>query len=121
MFKFVVIDGLLAGVKSVFSTPKCEQCILLKELWEHERDKRDYYEQLLLSKTGLITPTAENVMDLSSFPSIRRGMSLSQVRTALESESRQKARVAASSEKSKAETLFEESLNKTNENSNQTN
>jgi hypothetical protein len=45
-----------------------------------EIERREYYEQLLLKKTGLVQDDIEILDDLSQFPTIRRATTLSNLR-----------------------------------------
>lgn len=80
--QFVVIGvlGIGNGIKVFFSVPECRECNLLREFLDIEREKREYYEKLVLTRAGILKDENEEVLDISSMPSIRRATTLSHLR-----------------------------------------
>lgn len=93
---------------SLFGDVECKQCALLRECLDIEREKRDYYEKLLLIKSGILVSTPEDVRP-EEFESVRKIVTLSRLKHELEASSK-KAALAKEEEKTEAEIIFERSL-----------
>lgn len=107
---FVVIglSAFVDGVRVFFSVPECEKCKLYEELLEVANAKRDYYEQLLLTKAGIIRDETE-IDSTVEFQSVHRINTMSSVR-------RMAAQASVERDKAKKEAKrkFEEAIEKSN-------
>jgi hypothetical protein len=63
----------------------------LREFLDLEREKRDYYEKLLLTKAGILHETVEEITSVENYPSIRSANTLSTLRKMAIAASREKA------------------------------
>jgi len=115
-------SGRIAGlgiVGLVNRTPECPTCEVLKSWLDQERAKREYYEQLVLTRSGIVKDTEQIVTSVESFPSIQRVTTLSSLRRQAEMQSRnmrnqsatETSSIARPSELTEAEALFERELN----------
>lgn len=106
---------LVECVKSIFSDPICEKCLVLERWLESEREERAVITNILLKQGGMFDKE-ETKIDLGDFQSISRNRTLSSIRLDLEAQARAKnSRPKATEEElSEAEKKFEDSLNKAN-------
>ncbi len=108
--------GALAIVDFARRDSKYE--ILLREVLENERERREFYERLYLTKSGAFGSDSEKLdistLDDTLYPTIKRHATLTQIRQEAERIYSNKARLAKDSEKTEGEKLFEESLEKVN-------
>jgi len=81
---------------------------MLEQLLEHERSRRDYFENLLLVKAGILNDSEQSYVNLEEMPSVRKFVTLSGIRRELERKHRTKL--------TKAEETFEKELNDTTSN-----
>jgi len=83
LFQSAVIgaSALGEGIKCFFTPIECKQCIILREWLDIEREKRDYYEKLLLTKVGVLHDEREETLSTDSFQSIRHITTLSSLRS----------------------------------------
>lgn len=77
---------------------------------DRESAKRDYYEQLLFIRMGVVGTTTSKEINLEDYEPIHKMTTLSSVRHQAEMMSRQKAREARRSEMTEAEELFSKAL-----------
>jgi hypothetical protein len=93
------------------SGSKCQTCELLREWLESERSKREYYEQIVLSASGLVAKPESEQIDLSHFPTIQKSYTLTHMRDVARKEAIRRADpLAKDSEKSPEELRFERAL-----------
>lgn len=59
---------------------ECKSCLLLREFLDLEREKREYYEKLLLTRAGILHESAEEITDIENYPSLRHATTLSTLR-----------------------------------------
>jgi len=87
---------------------ECKSCLLLREWLDIEREKRDYYERLLLIRSGILAVDQQSAVDDENYLPLRRITTMSSLR-------REAASIASKKSKdpelTEAERKFEESLN----------
>lgn len=71
------IVGIVGRIGKLFVCGKCE---LYKEVLEVEREKREFYEKLLLTKAGILREDEVTVSNLEDYPTVRRATTLSMAR-----------------------------------------
>lgn len=100
----------MQNVVSVVGDNTCPTCEVYKEWLEEERAKRQFYEQTLLLRVGIIKSENESsTPNVVEFPSITRVTTLSQLRRRAQEAARKK--VDTNPPLTEAEKLFEESIN----------
>lgn len=105
------LEVAIVGIK------ECKTCNLYSNELGYERERREYYEQLLLTKAGIINQIKDDDIDLSDserFPSVRRITTFSALRHIAEDlklKQKKEADLAQPSEKTEAEEIFERELN----------
>jgi hypothetical protein len=110
------VQRVVSGVGDfIVKDVTCKECAILREWLEEEKAKRDFYEQLYLTKTGAFGMDATPDLTPENFKPIIRKSTLSSVRRILEQKSRNQARTAKPEELNEAEQVFQESLNKVTE------
>ncbi len=112
MLSPVIVE--LAGVED----KPCAQCALLKEWLEVEREKKDYYERLLLVRSGIINSEVQSIVDEENYLPLRRITTMSSMRQAAASIVRERASKNNTEELgslTEAEKKFQESLNRVRE------
>lgn len=99
----VIIDSL---------STKCDKCELYEHLWVEEKERREFYEKVYLTKTGAFSDPEVSVTS-EDFKPVRRYVTPSDLKrqaTMLRRKQSEPERLASESEKTEAERLFEESL-----------
>lgn len=101
------VSELVEGIERVFTEPECSKCKVLQEWLDIEREKRDYYEKLLLTQAGILKGEVDISSEVS-FQSVGRITTMSQLRkmAAVESVKRRDKTLT------EAEKKFEDALNK---------
>lgn len=99
------------AIKDFTTEEECKRCKVLEEWLLIERTKRDYFEQLLLERAGILKK--ESLQDEpENFPSIHRIATLSSIRKMAQEISRDKGK--NSQPIPEAVSKFEEAINKGN-------
>lgn len=93
-------------IKNVFSEPECKQCRILQSWLDIEIAKRNYYEELLLTKAGILHGEKE-IEETQSFQSVHRITTASSIRKMAQSEMAKNR----AGEKPDAVKKFEDALN----------
>lgn len=98
-------EGITDTITGLLSDPPCKECIILREWLEQERGKREYYEQLLLTKAGIIR--SNEVEDAVEYPTVHRISTMSSLRRMAQAEMIK----ASQNKKPEAVKKFEDALN----------
>jgi len=95
------------------SQPQCERCKALEDWLEAERVERKYFQELLLTKAGIIRNN-EEISEMESFPSIHKINTLSSLRKAAQDIIVKRHDAEIRQELPEAVSKFEAALNKAN-------
>lgn len=92
------------------SEPECAKCLVLREWLEQERERSRYFEQLLLTRAGIIHTTEDKPLEQQEdWAPIRKITTMSQLRNAARNASRSMNNLNSVTDEERA---FEEELNR---------
>ena len=70
----------MAVVDRLTRERECKTCEAYREFLEKETEEKRYYQQLLLSKAGLLNEVEKEQLSVRDFPVLHRGFTLSGIR-----------------------------------------
>jgi hypothetical protein len=78
-------------VSEIGEEEECKGCRILQDSLNYEREQKEYFAKLLMTKFGIIHTESEVEDDMESYPSIRHSTTLSMLRKMAATASRRKS------------------------------